>query len=291
MSLAIVQSHLQTAGPHVGDLLWWTLTDARISRSHLESIWAGAGLSPAWLPEPPTPERALRAAIRECQVGQHSHLLRLGKEDEHDLVFAIVLETRDGAGNVHHTQEARVRLDRHAPGQLHSDQPAHDLFVAISAAYDSLSSTHTSDDVRRGLLKVLNACAAVTLREHGGVYWTPAAYAETLRRLQTAVAQIGTSRVDIVPIHDTPEGTAALGQAARLSIQEDLAALRAEIDAFLKVPPERASTLTRRLEIFNSLRSKAHLYHSVLKVHVEDLESDLNNLTLQVEGLLNSRAA
>ena len=291
MSLDLIRSYTLNAGKHVGDLLWWTLTDARITRSLLESVWANAGLAPGLLPEPPTPEKALKTAIRESQVGQHDHLLRLGKEDDNEIVFAVMVEARDSAGNVSLTQEARVRLDRHAPAQLDSDRPGHDLVVAISTGYDRLLTTHTADDVRRALVKTLNSCAAVTLRENGGVYWVPAPYAETLRQLQRAVSNIGASRLDVVPIHGSAEATVALGHAARASIDEEISVLRAEIEGFIVDPPERASTLARRLETFEALRSKARLYHTVLQVQVQDLETALNKLTLQVEGLLQTKAA
>ncbi|HTU02009.1 MAG TPA: DUF6744 family protein [Candidatus Sulfotelmatobacter sp.] len=291
MSLDLIRSHTLTAGQHVGDLLWWTLADARISRSLLESIWRDAGLSSNWLPDPPTPEKALRAAVRESQVGQPSYLLRLGKEDDHEIVFAVVLESRDPSGNVHHSQEARVRLDRHAPAKLDSDDPGHALVVAIYAAYDRLLATHTVDDVRRAVLKTLDSCAAVTLRDHGGVYWVPSPHAETLRHLQSAVSMIGSSRLDVVPIHATPEAISALGSAARASIEDELAALRSEIEGFVTDPPGRASTLARRLETFEDLRSRARLYHSVLQVHVQDLDGALTKLAAQVEGLLQNRAA
>jgi hypothetical protein len=286
-----IRFHTVSAGKHVGDIIWWQLANARIQRSLLESVWSNAGLSAAWLPEPPTPEKALRTAVRESQVGQHEHLVRLGKEDENELVFAVLLETRDGTGNVSVTQEARVRLDRHAPSHLDSDHPGHELVAAISSAYDRLLTTHTPDDVRRALLKTLTACAAVTLRDHGGVYWVPAPYAETLRQMKEAVSHIGASRIDVVPIHASPEANAALGNAARASLDEEISALRTEIDGFLAEPPERASTLTRRLEAFEGLRAKARLYHTVLEVQVQDLEAALNKLTLEVEGLLQAKAA
>ena len=112
MSLSLIRNHLQTAGEHVGDMLWWTLEDARISRDRLEEVWVGAGLSTALLPEPPTPEKALRTAVREAQVGQQGHLIRLGKEDDDELVFAVVEEQHDGSGNVSYRQEARIVLRR-----------------------------------------------------------------------------------------------------------------------------------------------------------------------------------
>jgi len=290
-SLQEIRSHTEKSGRHVGDIVWWTLADARISRSHLESVWLAAGLSTAHLPEPPTPERALRTAVREAQVGRREHLVRLGKEDDRELVFAVMLETRDGTGDVTVVQEARVRLDRVAPARLDSDRPGHELVAAISDAYDRLLNTHTVDDVRRAVLKTLDACAAVTLRDHGGVYWVPSPHAQTLRRLKEAVSRIGTSRLDLVPIHESPEATAALGHAARASIEDEIRVLRTEIDGFICEPPGRASTLGRRLEAFEDLRAKARLYESVLEVQLQDLEASLNKLTLEVDDLLQGKAA
>ncbi len=291
MSLSTIRAHLQTAGEHVGDLLWWTLEDARIGRTRLESVWCAAGLSPSLLPEPSTPEKALKTAVREAQVGNHNHLIRLAKEDTDELVFAIVQERRDGAGNLDYVQEARVTLDRNAPSQLRSDVPSHDLVRAIYDNYDKLLTTHTSDDIRRAILKVLATCAAVTLRDHGGVYWVPSPSAETLRHLQAAIANIGRSRVDVVPIHSSPEAQQALGDAARASIEDDITALRTEIDGFLHTPPERTSTLVRRLQNFEEIRARARLYHSILSVQIGDLETSLNELTANVEGLLSSNPA
>ena len=291
MSLSLIRSHLQTAGEHVGDMLWWTLEDARIGRAHLEEVWTAAGLSTALLPEPPTPEKALRTAVREAAVGQQGHLIRLGKEDDDELVFAVVEEQRDGAGNVSYRQEARIILRKQATPVLGSDAPDHELVRAVRERYEGLLTTHTPDDVRRALVKTLDSCAAVTLREHGGVYWVPAPFAATLRLLQVAVAGIGASRIDVVPVHASPEASAALGNAARSALEQDLAALTAEIDAFLQEPPDRVSTLTRRLATFDELRAKARLYHSVLQVQVSDLDARLDELTRHVEGMLQAKAS
>ena len=291
MSLSLIRSHLQTAGQHVGDMLWWTLEDARIGRARLEEVWHSAGLPAALLPEPPTPEKALRTAVREAQVGQQGHLIRLGKEDDDELVFAVVEEQRDGAGNVSYRQEARIVLRRLVTPFLGSDAPDHELVRAVRQRYEALLATHTADDVRRALVKTLASCAAVTLRDHGGVYWVPAPFADTLRRLQVAVAGIGGSRLDVIPVHASPEASQALGAAARSALEDDLAVLTAEIEAFLQEPPERASTLTRRLATFDELRAKAHLYHSVLEVQVADLDARLDDLTRHVEGLLQAKAS
>jgi hypothetical protein len=282
---------LSNAGHHLGDVLWWQLTEARIAQSHLKRIWTDHHLNPDWLPEPATAEKAFRGAVKESQVGQADHLVRLGREDDDHLIFAIVHESRSGNGDVHHKQIAKVALDKHNTAELSCDDPLNELFVAISAAYQRLLTTFTPDDLRRSILKVLDACAAITLRDHGGVYWVPATYAETLRHLKAAVAFLGHSRLDLLPIHNSQEGNQTLSTAVRESMTEDIRSLRAEIDSFLQAPPDRASTLVRRLEAFDALRNKAQLYNSILQVQVMDLEADLNQLTLHVEGLLAAKAA
>ena len=200
MTLEELRTALDGRGNHLGDLIWWTLAEARIDRSTLENIWAGAQLAPEYLPDPPTAEKALKSAVREAALGQPDRLIRLGKEDEAEIVFAVVRETKHTDGSITYQQETRVILDRQVES-VSFDIPGHDLAGVITTRFGELRSTHMADDVRRAMMKVLDACAAVTLRDHGGVYWVPAPYAETVRRLQGAIEKIGSSRVYLLPVH------------------------------------------------------------------------------------------
>jgi hypothetical protein len=47
---------------------------------------------------------------------------------------------------------------------------------------------------------------------------------------------------------------------------------KAEVEGFVASPPDRPSTLVRRLDAFEGLRARANLYRDVLQVHVADLE-------------------
>jgi hypothetical protein len=195
-----ITSVLATGGQHLGDIVYWTLAEARIDRSTLENIWNAAQLSPAMLPEPPTAEKALKTAAREAAVGQPERLIRLGLESENEIAFAVVRETKHEDGSVSYTQETRVVLDR-ATERVTTDAAGHDVAAVIAARFGELRSTHTPDDIRRSMMKVLDSCAAITLREHGGVVWVPAPYAEIVRRLQSAVERIDTSKLYILPVH------------------------------------------------------------------------------------------
>jgi hypothetical protein len=290
VSLEHLKSVLSKGGEHLGDLIWWTLAEARIDRSALEKIWTDAQLAPEFLPDPPTAEKALKAAVREAAVGQPDRLIRLGKEDEAEIVFAVVRETKHGDGSVTYQQETRVILDRKAE-TVSSDIAGHDLAGVINIRFGELRSTHTPDDIRRAMMKALDACAAVSLRDHGGVYFIPAPYAETVRRLQGAIEKVGISRVYLLPVHDSADANRTLGDAAKLAIEDELAALKAEVEGFVATPPDRPSTLVRRLDAFEGLQARANLYRDVLQVHVADLENTLAGLTASVENLLSQKAA
>jgi len=77
----------------------------------------------------------------------------------------------------------------------------------------------------------------VTLRQNGGVYWVPAPYADGLRRLQGVVENLGQSKMHLVPITRSKEGQAALAQAAKASIEDELNALQTEVQDFMATPP------------------------------------------------------
>ena len=287
-ALELIRSTLAAGGEHLGDVIWWTLADARIPRDALIEVWTGSGLPVELLPEPPSTEKAFKSAVKEAQVGQLDRLIRLGKESPDEIVFAVVREQRLGDGSLEYHQEARIRLDRQRD-VLETDALTHDVVLAIRTRFDDLRTTHVADDVRRSVVRALASFAAVTLRPGGGVYWTPSPFAGQVRLLQEAVHKIGNSNMSVLPVHRSPESVQTLGDVARASLEEELASLRGEIEAFLAAPPERASTLVRRFDAFEALRSRARLYRDVLSVQVQNLDQNLDQLAVTVEQMLAQR--
>lgn len=290
MGMEKLKAILSAGGAHLGDLLWWTLADAAIDRSTLVAHWAAEGLASELLPEAPTAEKALRTAVREAALGQHDRLIRLGKESENEIVFAVVREAKHEDGSVTYTQETRVMLDRKAE-TVSSDQPGHDLAVVVAHRFGELRTTHTADDVRRTIVRAIGTFAAVPLREHGGVYWIPSPYAKELRQLQSAVEKIGSSHMYLLPVHDSADANRTLGDAALGAIQQELEQLKDEVQGFVAQPPDRPSTLARRFDAYEALRGRAQLYRDILKIQVQDLDKQLDEMTASVEKLLQRKHA
>jgi len=290
MTIEMLKSVLGGSGAHLGDLVWWVLSEAAIERSALEGYWTAAGLARALLPEPPTAEKALKTAVREAALGRHDRLIRLGKETETEIVFAVVHEQKLADGSVSFTQETRLLLDRQTE-KLTADDTNNDIAQHVASAFTRMRTTHTPDDVRRAVVRTIGTFAAVTLREHGGVYWVPTSYAKELRQLQAAIEKIGQSKLYLLPVHDSADATRTLGDAALGAIQEELERLKGEVEGFIAHPPERQSTLARRFDAYEALRARAELYRQILSVQVQDLDQQLDAMSASIEELLQQKAA
>ena len=288
--LELIRHHTNHGGQPLGDLLWWELVNPSVSRPELQKLWVQGALPTELLPEAPTAEKAFKTAAKEAQVGHPDRLLRLAVENELEIVYGIVCEKRDGIGGLQYQQEARVTLSRQSD-TVRSDQPSDTMVQKLMARFEELKTLHTADDIRRTISKTLDSFAAVTLRTMGGIYWVPAIYAKELRQLQGVIERLGSSKMYLVPITATKEGQAALAQAAKASIEEELAALQMEMQQFLATPPDRASTLMRRLDHFDDLRRRANLYHTVLQAQVVGLGENLSEMEKQVHGLLDEKRA
>lgn len=275
-------------GQHLGDVLWWELNGGEVARVDLARIWVEAGLPAEYLPEPPGEERAFRAAVREGQLGHSDRLLRVAAEDERRIVVGLVAENRDGAGGLTYGIEGRVVLDRQTK-TVTTDIPDHPIVKRVTTRFDVLRQVHTLDDVRRSMGKVLDGLAAINLRTHGGVLWVPRTGADQLRRLQSAIERIGMSRMYVLPITETPEGAATLSEIAQNTLEQDLAELQAEIETFVQMPPDRGSTLLRRLDAFTALRQRAQLFATVLRVQVGDLDQKIGILERTVGEMVSAR--
>lgn len=279
---------LATGGNHLGDLVWWSLTDAAISRADLETKWQSTGLPIELLPEPPTVERAYKLSVQETRVGLVDVLIRPVIDSESTVVFAIVHERKHDEGILSYTQQCKVELDL-LTGTITSDAPTHELVVAIQSRFTALRNTHTADDIRRTMTRTLQSFSAVLLRENGGVWWVPSVHAEALRKLQACIESIGSSRVYLLPVHDSADANRTLGDAAQKSIETELEELKREVSNFIAQPPERSSTLERRFETFDALRARATLYRDALNITVKDLDSTLNELGASIESLLSQK--
>jgi len=88
-----------------------------------------------------------RTSLRFTACRQHDRLIRLGLENQAQIMFAIAEERRHSEGSVSYFQETRILLDR-VTEKVSADDSNHDIVTAVSLTYECLRTTHTADDVR-----------------------------------------------------------------------------------------------------------------------------------------------
>ena len=273
----------EQGGEHLGDLCWWELSEARVSRATLESMWTGAGLDVAHLPEAPTDQRALRQAVDGLHLRGTNILVRQSLKSAAEIAYAVVEESNKGDGTNGYRHLSTVRLDR-ATGSCGADSP-HSIAAEIVTQYHALRDTHSADEVRVAIVRcVRDGCCGAALRRSGGFYWVPAVHAPMLRALQSVVERIGASSFYPFPLHRSPEAVRAVSASAQDALRSELRGIHDEIAKYVTDRPTRDSTYAHRFEELAALRDRAALYSTVLSVEVTDLEGEIANL----EGVLQS---
>jgi len=277
-----VQS-VDPAVPHLGDITFWALHEAETDRATLEQVWVAAGLNRDLLPPPQTPEKALRQAVRSL-TSEHGRMLRQHPDTASRLTYSVVREIFESDDGPEYARVSKFELDR-TTGILTGD-PTDPTFTAVQTAYQHFSSVATSREIMVLITNTLKSFSAVTLRDSGGVYWVPRTSSAGLRQMKDAIEKIGKSRVFLLPVFDTAEANATLQAAAQASLDAEVADLTKEIEAFQLEGTRGPAVLERRLERFEELRARAHLYGGILNVTAKDLDAAVLVLEDSVNTML-----
>jgi len=289
-----VQAVLARDTPPIGEVCWWTLSDSEVSAAALKTAWVAAGLNEKDLPKDQTPEKAFRLAAREAATTTVSGadkgiLVRPTLEDSQHIIYAVVVEGHDEAGNYISQQKALVMLDR-ASGDVTSDDEAYETVRSFQSAYKRFLTTFPSRDVMSTVVKAVRRLNAIPLRETGGIYFVPPT--PLMEKLQEVVGGISSSnRFYRLPVHETDEGAASLGAAANGFLEKELAGLQAEVEGWLTRDGRavRKDAIENRMEEFSALRRRAQLYRDVLGVTVEDVEAMVEAMEAKVRVILKLR--
>jgi hypothetical protein len=301
----IVSDAMNKGGNLLGHMLWWTLADVRVDATAFKAAWTNAGLTEKYLPETPGADRALRIAGTRAVNGNTDAngtiLFRFATKTPTHSIFNIVRERKDadGKGNNGYDQIAQISVD--AAGTVASDHPTNDYVKAVRAKFDTLWGAFTAEEVRAGMIRLVDiGCAGVTLRDGGGFYFVPAPFAAQVDALKAVVEKfIPGSSVTAIPMTADPGGKAAAGIAvsAKGGMETELANLRDEMDRFAAAirgsgEPDakgvpRASTMSRRVEEYEALRRRATMYHDVLALNVDDLNAQIATMEERARTMLD----
>lgn len=202
-----------------GAIVFWNMsgtTDASL----LAQAWRDFGLPEDWLLELPTPEVALRRAVRE--QGEKHRLVRSLKNGG----WAIVRE-KQSDDDLDYGTEMKVSLS--ATGQLKFVGGGEGTQDEVRAAFRTHLDNLSREDIGGWLADLVPKLDAVSMRGSGGVYFIPPASVPRWEAIKDAVSEASNTKLYEVPALQAKAAVEAILDAITAEAQEAADAVLAEI--------------------------------------------------------------
>jgi hypothetical protein len=251
----------------------------------LEPIAAQHSINTDFIPTYAGDRVAIGRAVSQASAGLHreGYLLRPIRRTSSEVVCGIVREQKDeNAARLDHDFEATVSWSAEPEPTLVTGD--HQIARRVAAAYADLRGKVVADDWSSAITAYLESHDAARVRGDGRVYWVPPQRLPEVKKFGAFLAEVG---IDLVLCEIEAESRTVVEQVAAESLDEQLAHLEQEVADFdVKTKP---STLSRRLDVCNQLRSRATLYRDALGLGAEKAEAMLQSLERQVQEMLDIR--
>lgn len=282
------QERLAAAGgKHIGDLASWNATRVDVPRETVTAIFAAEGF--AHLVPNIEPAGALMRAVGEVSRTA-GVMVRPFAKPHKDSPLALgfyVQQAKDGESGDDYICGARVRISVTGTAQVFPPEnapviaEAYAIAEAVADRANHLIEHAKTRDVSNALVAAIGELRGIPLRDRGGFYLLPVVSCETWRRLSTAVEQLGFERI-LIEMHDAPSNVKVAAQAAKGSLENEIAELKADLDRATMVTDGgsgmKRNSLERRVKLCDDLVAKAELYRNVLADAATTIEDRIAKL-------------
>jgi hypothetical protein len=252
-----------------------------------------AGLDPALLPKDPTPDAAIRRAVKSAT--RRTKGVRVEKiiDDAAALMWAVShvevdQETKVGDATAALTNRvAFLRAaagDENPAGTIAADVDDDPFVGLVRERYEHYLSVLVREDLFLMIQRCLRRWHAVSLPALGQYFVGPK-QAEELRALRDTLRGVG-SHFAILPLPKVPEAEETIGDSVFLALADEVAKIQDEVEAWQTKTP-RQDTLARRLEAINDLRERIERARGIVGDSVTALDETTAGLTKAVKAMVS----
>lgn len=286
---------IKHCGGHLGDLVSWQLRASEgVSREALVRQADVAGLDPNLLPKDPTPDAAIRRAVKSATRRTKGIRVEKISDDPGAVVWAVSHVEVSADAEVGDSTAAltnRVAFLRAAAGD---ENPAgtiaadvdDDPFVGlVRERFEHYMSVLVREDLFLMIQRCLRRWHAVSLPALGQYFVGPK-QAEELRALRDTLRGVG-SHFAILPLPSVPEAEETIGDAAFLAFANEVEKIQAEVTSWQSAKMPRQDTLSRRLEALSDLRGRIDRARDMIGNSAEDLDRATGELTQAVKAMVS----
>lgn len=253
-----------------GSMVFWSLS-GKVDIAKLLEEWRARDLDESWLPELPTPEKAIRRAVK-AQRAPRRLIRPLGRRSGWCIVDEEVV---DGGDDLAHTTELRVKLN--AIRQVECLPEEGRMQDEIRARYWTVLNELSSSDVSSWLIRMVHKVMAVNLRpKTGGFYFVPQEKVELWKTIASALEASSACEVQGIPAMRAADAVRAV-----------LSGINAETRGIVErmnedIPKLGKRGLENRLEECEDVETKVKFYEGFLGQTLTDLRDSLKRLKASI---------
>ena len=250
----------------LGEIICWTCNGLAVRHTDLIASLKDAGLD-----EGVARELAPRHAFaRACRKLSDARIIRQVAENETSIEFQFTSESRDG-DRFSYDFETLLTLDKRT-GAVTCDLPG--LATLAQEELDRCIAVRTGSDVTRIVQKLFERTSDLfPIRPQGGAYFTPAAHAGFVDKVQTFLGSLNGAMLRF-PI---PKGTDHGDRSVKEAVASGLSSLIAEHAAAVEVfgADTRPDTIERAAARIKATQFKIQVYAEYLQDQKAKLDREL----------------
>lgn len=277
---AALSEKVKEAVSGLGAIVFWEMSDTRVSPDDLRLVLASEGLQHIDVPDI-DPDAAVRRAARTWATGRagvadkyRGDVVSTGDASAVKVCILHREETKAGKG-----KEARwetvesVTLDL-ATRTWTATAWTNEVQGFVDAA-DQFIKFHDHNFIRPNVIqKRLVDMRAFSLKASSGLWYVTQESMGDLAALQRVVGRIGGSQMYVIHVGPTSDSRDAISTAARTALTESLNELETKLEGWIESSRKiRTDAVETTMAEFQELVDRADLYSGALQVRMDDLSA------------------
>jgi hypothetical protein len=296
----------------LGRILWFSISDCKVSFDQLKAAFNNAGIDEKHLPKEISPRDAFRRATKIAEAKRIkldnerylNLLVREVKMSDTEIVRQLVREVVDSKNvRLEYLPVANLMLKNDKDFEYQNLIHSWELFNEESLAllkveneFDRCKANYNGRHVRELVQNILSGCDPVAVRPSGGVYFTPEQYSGTVQALSDFVKELSQYSIDAersrlysIPVIDAQEHRVMVTESLEDQVKNESQSLVGEMAKVLKdgktVTPKLAEQYINRVK---QLRTTVKKYEDMLQTEILGTQSAMDIAMQQARKLLES---
>ncbi len=308
----LVLNDKQYEANFLGRILWFSISDCKVTYEQLKTAFNNAGIDEKYLPKPISPRDAFRRATKVAEAKRIkldserylNLLVREVKMSDTEIVRQLVREVVDSKNvRLEYLPVANMKLVNDTDfitepivsrGDLYNDESI--ALLKVENEFDRCKDNYNGRHVRELVQNILAGCDPVAVRPSGGVYFVPECYSSTVEGLSAMVRELSQYSIDSersrmyhIPVIDAVEHRVMVTESLEDQVKNESQSLVCEMAKVLKdgktVTPKLAEQYISRVK---ELRMTVKKYEDMLQTEILGTQSAMDIAMQQARKLLDS---